>query len=148
MYCIESKLNFLVSSPRMQKSKDTIYLQTAYQLIIAMDPTELADPNGFTSSRSAFMLEEPCLQDNQLPTVSAPIVIESGDESEATQQEALILLPIPLTQAKGNNSLTLLYIKYIQDLPEYPVSHIHGYTYVVAVGNRSQEEMEKIVHDV
>jgi hypothetical protein len=40
-----------------------------------MDPTELADPNGFPSSRSAFMLEEPSLQDNQLPTVSAPIVM-------------------------------------------------------------------------
>jgi hypothetical protein len=87
MYRIESKLNFLFSSPRTQKSKDTNYLQTAYQLIIAMDPTELADPNGLPSSRSAFMLEEPSLQDNQLPTVSAPIVIESGDENEATQQE-------------------------------------------------------------
>jgi hypothetical protein len=84
---VESKLNFLFSSPRMQKPKDTNYLQTAYQLIIAMDPTELADPNGFPSSRSAFMLEEPSLQDSQLPTVSAPIVIESGDEREATQQE-------------------------------------------------------------
>ncbi|OJJ89193.1 uncharacterized protein ASPGLDRAFT_41135, partial [Aspergillus glaucus CBS 516.65] len=58
------------------------------------------------------------------------------------------ILPVPLTQAKGNNSLTSLHIEYIQDLPEYPVSHIYGYTYVVAVGNRSQEEMEELVHDV
>lgn len=58
------------------------------------------------------------------------------------------MLPVLLTQAKGNNSLTLLHIEYIQDLPEYPVSHIYGYTYVVAVGNCSQEEMEKLVHNV
>ncbi|EYE90014.1 uncharacterized protein EURHEDRAFT_348141 [Aspergillus ruber CBS 135680] len=64
------------------------------------------------------------------------------------QEEAPTILPVPLTQAKGNNSLTSLHIEYIQDLPEYPVSHIYGYTYVVAVGNRSQEEMEKLVHDV
>jgi hypothetical protein len=87
--CIVLNPNLTFYSPlRVCRSlKDTNYLQTAYQLISAMDPTELADPNGFPSSRLVFMLEEPSLQDNQLPTVSALIVIESGDESEATQQE-------------------------------------------------------------
>ncbi|KAL4974785.1 hypothetical protein BDW66DRAFT_138920, partial [Aspergillus desertorum] len=38
--------------------------------------------------------------------------------SEATQEEeAPIILPVPLTQAKGNNSLKSLHIEYIQDLP-------------------------------
>jgi hypothetical protein len=56
-------------------------------------------------------------------------------------------IPIPLTQAKGK-SLTTLHLEYINDLPEYPESHIHGYTYVVSAGTRSQVEMEQMVHDV
>ncbi|OJJ83424.1 uncharacterized protein ASPGLDRAFT_399040 [Aspergillus glaucus CBS 516.65] len=112
-----------------------------------MDSTELADPNEFLISSSATSVEEPSQQDNCLATASTPIVIEAGEESEATQQEETpTILPVPLTQAKSNNSLTSLHIEYIQDLPEYPVSHIYGYTYVVAVGDRSQEEMEKLVH--
>ncbi|KAL4788280.1 hypothetical protein BJX76DRAFT_172465 [Aspergillus varians] len=56
-------------------------------------------------------------------------------------------IPTPLTQAK-NSSLTTLHIEYIDDLPEYPVSHIHGFCYVVAARGRSQLEMEQLAHDV
>lgn len=56
-------------------------------------------------------------------------------------------MPIPLTSAKGPG-LTTLKVEYIDDLPEYPATHIHGHTYVVAAGGRSQAEMEQIVHEV
>ena len=44
--------------------------------------------------------------------------------------------------------LSTLDVEYINDLPEYHSSHIHGYTYVVAARGRSQEEMEKVAHNV
>ena len=56
-------------------------------------------------------------------------------------------IPIPLTNAK-TSPLTTLHIEYIDDLPEYPTSHIQGYTYVVASRGRSQAEMEQIAHEV
>jgi hypothetical protein len=39
---------------------------------------------------------------------------------------------IPLTRAKSSSSLITLNIEYIDDLPEYPTTHIYGHTYVVA----------------
>lgn len=36
----------------------------------------------------------------------------------------------------------------MDDLPEYPATHIHGYTYVIASKGRSKTEMEQVVHDV
>lgn len=39
-------------------------------------------------------------------------------------------------------------IEYIDDLPEYPTSHIHGYSYVVASRGRSQSEIEQLVHEI
>jgi hypothetical protein len=56
-------------------------------------------------------------------------------------------VPVPLTQAKGK-PLTTLNIEYINDLPEYPTSDLHGYAYVVSAGKRSQAEIEQVVHDV
>ncbi|BCR90626.1 uncharacterized protein ACHE_60512A [Aspergillus chevalieri] len=50
---------------------------------------------------------------------------------------------IPLTRAKGSG-LTTLNIEYIDDLPEYPTTHIHGYTYVIASKGRTQVEMEHL----
>ncbi|ODM14305.1 hypothetical protein SI65_10302 [Aspergillus cristatus] len=39
---------------------------------------------------------------------------------------------IQLTDAKSN-PLQTLFIEYTDDLPEYPRTHIHGYTYIVSV---------------
>jgi len=50
---------------------------------------------------------------------------------------------IPLTRAKGSG-LTTLNIEYIDDLPEYPTTHIHGYAYVIASKGRTQVEMEHL----
>jgi hypothetical protein len=55
---------------------------------------------------------------------------------------------IPLTRAKISSSLTTLKIEYIDDLPEYPATHIHGYTYVVASKGRTQVEMEYLADGV
>ncbi|OJJ78603.1 uncharacterized protein ASPGLDRAFT_1510767, partial [Aspergillus glaucus CBS 516.65] len=52
-----------------------------------------------------------------------------------------------LTNSKSH-SLQTSKIEYIDDLPEYPTSHIHGYSYVVASRGRSQSEMEQLVHEV
>jgi hypothetical protein len=54
---------------------------------------------------------------------------------------------IPLTRAKGSG-LTTLKVEYIDDLPEYPATHIHGYTYVIASRGRTQVEMEHLPDDV
>lgn len=62
-------------------------------------------------------------------------------------QELEPVIPIPLTSAKGPG-LTTLKIEYNDDLPEYPTSHIDGYSYVVASRGRSQLEMEQLAHDV
>ena len=62
-------------------------------------------------------------------------------------QELKPAIPIPLTSAKGPG-LTTLKIEYNDDLPEYPTSHIDGYSYVVASRGRSQLEMEQLTHDV
>ncbi|KAL4768414.1 hypothetical protein BDW60DRAFT_197484 [Aspergillus nidulans var. acristatus] len=70
-----------------------------------------------------------------------------GSFSRDAEPEEEDTIPIPLTQAKGK-SLTTLHLEYINDLPEYPESHIHGHTYVVPAGMRSQAEMEQMVHDV
>jgi uncharacterized protein YlzI (FlbEa/FlbD family) len=39
-------------------------------------------------------------------------------------------------------------VEYIDDLPEYPATHINGHTYVVASKGRSKTEIEQVVHDV
>ncbi|KAG2001619.1 hypothetical protein GB937_010062 [Aspergillus fischeri] len=54
--------------------------------------------------------------------------------------------PIQLINAKSN-PLQTLHLEYTDDLPEYPRSDINGYSYVVAVNNRSQEEAESLVQD-
>lgn len=56
-------------------------------------------------------------------------------------------IPIPLTQAKSR-PITTLKIEYIDDLPEYPTTHLHGYSYVVATKDRSQEEAEQLAQEV
>lgn len=97
-----------------------------------MDLTELVHPSELLISSSTTTVEEPSQQDNRLATASAPIVMEAGENSEAMQQqevrwfskylgsswravttylEAPTILPVPLTQAKGNNSLTSLHIE-------------------------------------
>jgi hypothetical protein len=55
---------------------------------------------------------------------------------------------IPLTRVKGSSGLTTLNIEYIDDLPEYPTTHLHGHTYVVASQGRTQLEMENIPEGV
>ncbi|BCR91198.1 uncharacterized protein ACHE_70041S [Aspergillus chevalieri] len=56
-------------------------------------------------------------------------------------------IPVQLTNSKSH-SLQTSKIEYIDDLPEYPTSHIHGYSYVVASRGRSQNEMEQLVHEI
>jgi hypothetical protein len=55
---------------------------------------------------------------------------------------------ILLTRAKSSSSLTTLNIKYINDLPEYPITHIYGHTYVVASKGQTQVEMEHLADSV
>jgi hypothetical protein len=53
---------------------------------------------------------------------------------------------IQLTDARSN-PLQTLFIEYTDDLPEYPRTHLHGYTYIVSVIGRLQEA-EHIIQDV
>lgn len=59
-------------------------------------------------------------------------------------------VPIPLTNIRGGRgrSLTTLEVEYIDDLPEYPTSHIHGHSYIIASMGRRQSEMEQLVQGV
>ncbi|CBF80826.1 predicted protein [Aspergillus nidulans FGSC A4] len=51
-----------------------------------------------------------------------------------------------LTDAKLH-PLQTLYIEYIDDLPEYPKTHINGHTYIIAADKMSQSEAEQRVQD-
>ena len=52
-----------------------------------------------------------------------------------------------LTDAKLH-PLQTLFIEYIDDLPEYPKTHINGHTYVIAANGMSQKEAEQRVQNV
>lgn len=52
-----------------------------------------------------------------------------------------------LTDAKLH-PLQTLYIEYIDDLPEYPKTHINGHTYIIAADKMSQSEAEQRVQDI
>jgi hypothetical protein len=54
---------------------------------------------------------------------------------------------IELTKAKSN-PLQTLYLEYVNNLPEYPRTHLDGYTYVIAAHGLSQEEAEDLVQNV
>lgn len=52
-----------------------------------------------------------------------------------------------LTDAKSNPFRTH-YLEYTDDLPEYPRTDEHGFTYVVQTYGLSQEEAEALPQDV
>lgn len=54
---------------------------------------------------------------------------------------------MPLTWAK-TNPLSALHFERVDDLPEFPVSHEHGYAYAVKAGGRSREELVQMIHSV
>ena len=56
-------------------------------------------------------------------------------------------VPLPLTAAK-TSPLSTVKVEYVDDLPEYPTSHIHGYTYIISAGGRSNKEMEQLTNEV
>ncbi|EYE90406.1 uncharacterized protein EURHEDRAFT_417473 [Aspergillus ruber CBS 135680] len=67
--------------------------------------------------------------------------------TEENHEEDNPTAPIQLINAKSN-PLQTLYLEYTDDLPEYPRSDMNGYSYVVAVNDRSQEEAESLVQDI
>ncbi|THC87339.1 hypothetical protein EYZ11_013213 [Aspergillus tanneri] len=74
--------------------------------------------------------------------------VESEVESEFEDPtEQLPTAQIRLTNGK-RDYLKTLKLEYIDDLPEYPTTHLYGYTYVVAARGRSQEEMQQLVQEV
>ena len=56
-------------------------------------------------------------------------------------------VPLPLTAAK-TSPLSTVKVKYINNLLEYLINYIHGYTYVISAGGRSNKEMEQLTNEV
>ncbi|EYE90430.1 uncharacterized protein EURHEDRAFT_291626 [Aspergillus ruber CBS 135680] len=69
-------------------------------------------------------------------------IISNIDDAAEEQPSAFT----HLTDAKSN-PLQTLFIEYTDDLPEYPRTHIHGYTYIVSVVGRLQEA-EHLIQDI
>ncbi|KAL4979602.1 hypothetical protein BDW66DRAFT_126796, partial [Aspergillus desertorum] len=52
-----------------------------------MDLTEPASPNEFLTSSPSTTVEESCQQDSRLANAVAPLFTDTGEKSEATQEE-------------------------------------------------------------
>jgi len=59
----------------------------------------------------------------------------SSSNNDAIEQPSAFT---QLTDAKSN-PLQTLFIEYTDDLPEYPRTHLNGYTYIVSVGGQLQD---------
>ncbi|KAG2010847.1 hypothetical protein GB937_007616, partial [Aspergillus fischeri] len=81
--------------------------------------------------------------DSEASSIGVSEIEESSSNIHDIEEQPSAL--IQLTDAKSN-PLQTLYIEYTDDLPEYPRTHLHGYTYIVSVVGRLQEA-EHIVQD-